>query len=215
MEMDRLLPHSTEATILGATYEGGVVLGANSPTSTGMHVTSRLFNKITELADNVYVCADDAQIVSDYVRHFRIQLGQPTTVRSAANFVSSLSYNNKVTHQTGRIVGGWDKYDGGNIYGIPVGGTVLEPQRFAIEGRESSYLHAFLDRAWREGMNQEEAEKLVVNAVSLAIARHGGASSDGAVLVVTISKDGATSGWYSSIQRRIQDLQPVNSLLEL
>jgi len=35
-----------------------------------------------------------------------------------------------------QIVGGWDKYDEGNIYGIPVGGTVLEPQRFAIEGVE-------------------------------------------------------------------------------
>jgi len=61
--------------------------------------------KITDqLADNVYVCADDALIVSDYVRHFRIQLGQPTTVKSAANFVSSLPYNNKAKRQTGRIV---------------------------------------------------------------------------------------------------------------
>ena len=35
--------------------------------------------------------------------------------------------------QTGMIVGGWDKYEGGKIYGIPLGGTVIE-QPFAIGG---------------------------------------------------------------------------------
>lgn len=28
--------------------------------------------------------------------------------------------------QTGLIVGGWDKYEGGKIYGVPLGGTILE-----------------------------------------------------------------------------------------
>lgn len=28
--------------------------------------------------------------------------------------------------QTGMIVGGWDKYEGGKIYGVPLGGTLLE-----------------------------------------------------------------------------------------
>lgn len=35
--------------------------------------------------------------------------------------------------QTGLIIGGWDKYEGGKIYGIPLGGTILE-QPFAIGG---------------------------------------------------------------------------------
>lgn len=35
--------------------------------------------------------------------------------------------------QTGLIVGGWDKYEGGKIYGIPLGGTLIE-QPFAIGG---------------------------------------------------------------------------------
>lgn len=35
--------------------------------------------------------------------------------------------------QTGMIVGGWDKYNGGKIYGIPLGGTIIE-QPFAIGG---------------------------------------------------------------------------------
>lgn len=35
--------------------------------------------------------------------------------------------------QTGLIVGGWDKYEGGKIYGVPLGGTLIE-QPFAIGG---------------------------------------------------------------------------------
>ena len=40
--------------------------------------------------------------------------------------------------QTGLIVGGWDKHEGGKIYGVPLGGTILE-QPFAIGGVFSSY----------------------------------------------------------------------------
>uniref|UniRef100_A0A7N0TWK6 Uncharacterized protein n=1 Tax=Kalanchoe fedtschenkoi TaxID=63787 RepID=A0A7N0TWK6_KALFE len=63
----------------------------------------------------------------------RIQLGQPATVKAAANLVRLLSYNNKNMLQTGMIVGGWDKYEGGKIYGVPLGGTLIE-QPFAIGG---------------------------------------------------------------------------------
>ncbi|MCD7465734.1 proteasome chaperone 1 [Datura stramonium] len=61
----------------------------------------------------------------------RIQLGQPATVKVVVNLARLLSYNNKDRLQTGLIVGGWEKYEGGKIYGIPLGGTVLE-QPFAI-----------------------------------------------------------------------------------
>lgn len=48
--------------------------------------------------------------------------------------------------QTGIIVGGWDKYEGGKIYGIPLGGTILE-QPFAIGGFfffSNTYLFIYL-----------------------------------------------------------------------
>ncbi|GKU87545.1 hypothetical protein SLEP1_g1932 [Rubroshorea leprosula] len=140
LNMDLNAPHSMGTTIIGVTYNGGVVLGADSRTSTGMYVANRASDKITQLTDNVYVCrsgsAADSQVVSDYVRYFlhqhTIQLGQPATVKVAANLVRLLSYNNK-NLQTGLIVGGWDKYEGGKIYGIPLGGTIIE-QPFTIGG---------------------------------------------------------------------------------
>ncbi|KAL5706667.1 proteasome endopeptidase complex [Ranunculus cassubicifolius] len=200
-KMNMNAPHSMGTTIIGVTYDGGVVLGADSRTSTGMYVANRASDKITELTDNVYVCrsgsAADSQIVSDYVRHYlnqhTIQSGQPATVKVAANLVRLLSYNNKAMLQTGLIVGGWDKYEGGKIYSVPLGGTILE-QPFAIGGSGSSYLYGFFDQAWKEGMTKEEAISLVVKAVSLAIARDG--ASGGVVRTVTINSEGVKREFY-------------------
>nr|ACF79027.1 unknown [Zea mays] len=96
--------HRMGTTIVGVCYEGGVVLGADSRTSTGMYVANRASDKITQLTDNVYVCrsgsAADTQVISDYVRYFlhqhTIQLGQPATVKVAANLIRLLAYQNKV-----------------------------------------------------------------------------------------------------------------------
>ncbi|KAG9130941.1 hypothetical protein Leryth_006713 [Lithospermum erythrorhizon] len=161
--------------------------------------------------------AADSQLISDYVRYFlhqhTIQLGQPATVKVAANLVRLLAYNNKNMLQTGLIVGGWDKYEGGKIYGIPLGGTVLE-QPFAIGGSGSSYLYGFFDQAWKAGMSQEEAEKLVVKAVSLAIARDG--ASGGVIRTVTINSEGVTRKFYPGDEHPLwhEELEAHDSLLD-
>ncbi|CAL5434773.1 unnamed protein product [Camellia sinensis] len=226
--MDLNAPHSMGTTIIGVTYNGGVVLGADSRTSTGMYVANRASDKITQLTDNVYVCrsgsAADSQVVSDYVRYFlhqhTIQLGQPATVKVAANLVRLLSYNNKSMLETGLIVGGWDKYEGGKIYGIPLGGTIIE-QPFAIGGSGSSYLYGFFDQAWKEGMTKDEAEQLVmllqlvVKAVSLAIARDG--ASGGVVRTVIINSEGVKRNFYQGDALPLwhEELEPQNSLLDV
>ncbi|KAG8373920.1 hypothetical protein BUALT_Bualt11G0075400 [Buddleja alternifolia] len=194
-------PHMMGTTIIGVTYNGGVVLGADSRTSTGMYVANRASDKITQLTDNVYICRSGS-------------LGQPSTVKVAANLVRLLSYNNKNSLQTGLIVGGWDKYEGGKIYGVPLGGTILELP-FTIGGSGSSYLYGFFDQVWKEGMTQDEAEQLVVKAVSLAIARDG--ASGGVVRTVTINKDGATRKFYpgDALPLWHEELEPKDSLLDI
>ncbi|CAN6464547.1 unnamed protein product [Victoria cruziana] len=187
-----------------------------------MYVANRASDKITQLTDNVYLCrsgsAADSQIVSDYVRYFldqhTIQLGQPATVKVAASLIRLLSYQNKNMLQTGLIIGGWDKYEGGQIFSVPLGGTILQ-QPFAIGGSGSSYLYGFFDQAWREGMTREEAENLVVKAVSLAIARDG--ASGGVVRTVTINSEGVTRKCYpgDTLPLWHEEIEATNSLLDL
>lgn len=62
-------PH-TGTTIVAVSYDGGVVLGADSRVSTGNYVSNRASDKITSLADNVYLLrsgsAADTQAIADY-----------------------------------------------------------------------------------------------------------------------------------------------------
>eukprot|EP00243_Klebsormidium_subtile_P011302 TRINITY_DN635_c0_g1_i2.p1 TRINITY_DN635_c0_g1~~TRINITY_DN635_c0_g1_i2.p1 ORF type:complete len:242 (-),score=62.16 TRINITY_DN635_c0_g1_i2:58-783(-) len=182
-------------TIMAVEFDGGVVMGADSRTSTGNYVSNRASNKITALTDNVYICrsgsAADTQTISDYVRYFLhqhvIEKGAPADVKTAANLVKQMAYQNKNNLQAGMIVAGWDKHLGGQVYGIPLGGTLLRLP-FTIGGSGSSYIYGFCDQAYKEKMTQQECEDFVIKAVSLAMARDG--SSGGVIRTATITEKG-------------------------
>ncbi|GJN29708.1 hypothetical protein PR202_gb17959 [Eleusine coracana subsp. coracana] len=203
--------HRMGTTIVGVCYDGGVVLGADSRTSTGIGIRLDPWGLEALLAA-------DTQVISDYVRYFlhqhTIQLGQPATVKVAANLIRLLAYQNKNMLQAGMIVGGWDKYEGGQIFSVPLGGTILR-QPFAIGGSGSSYLYGLLDHEWKEGMSREEAEKFVMKVVSLAMARDG--ASGGVVRTVTINADGVTKKFHPGDKLPLwhEELEPQNSLLDI
>ena len=47
---------STGTTIVAITFDGGVVMGADSRTSTGDYIANRVSRKITPVHDRIYVC---------------------------------------------------------------------------------------------------------------------------------------------------------------
>ena len=60
-------------SIIAVEFEGGVVLGADSRTSTGSYVANRVSDKLTEVHNTIYCCrsgsAADTQAISDIVRY--------------------------------------------------------------------------------------------------------------------------------------------------
>lgn len=212
-------PVDTGTTIIAVTYKGGVILGADTRTTTGSYVSNRSSDKITALADNVYICrsgsAADTQLVSDYVRYFihqhTAEMGAPATVKTVANLTMTLAYNNKSILSAGMIVAGWDKYEGGTVYGIPIGGTLLKLP-FTIGGSGSTYIYGFCDQAWKDDMSLEEAEDFVVKAVALAMARDG--SSGGCVRLVVVNEEGATRKFYpgDKLPLFFEEIPPQESL---
>jgi len=110
-------------------------------------------------------------------------------VKTAAQLVMQLAYGNKNNLQAGMIVAGWDAREGGAVYGIPLGGTLLKVP-FTLGGSGSSYIYGWVDHTYRAGMSREETEAFVTRAVSLAMARDG--SSGGVVRLVTICSSGVT-----------------------
>ncbi|KAK3183030.1 hypothetical protein Dsin_030316 [Dipteronia sinensis] len=99
------------------------------------------------------------------------------------------------------IVGGWDKYECGKIYGVGLGGLI--EQVCAIRGSGSSYLYEFFDQVWKQRITKQEAEQLVIKALSLA--------TTGVVRTVTINSEGVTTNFY----RPGEEFEAHTSLLDL
>lgn len=81
-----------------------MVLGADSRTTTGNYIANRVTDKITPLAENVYICrsgsAADTQAISAYVQWFLQQhamdLDRHVSVKTAAKLAQTMVYQNKV-----------------------------------------------------------------------------------------------------------------------
>lgn len=189
--------HSMGTTIMAVSYAGGVVMGADSRTSTGSYVANRVSDKITPIIPTVYCCrsgsAADTQIISDYVRYYssmhEIELASDSLPRVATigRLFRELCYQNKAQLMAGIIVAGVDDKLGGQVYTIPLGGAMVR-QPFAIGGSGSTYIYGHCDATFKDGMSKEECEQFVIKAISLAMARDG--SSGGVIRLVTIDKAG-------------------------
>lgn len=176
-------------------FDGGVVLGADSRTTTGSYVANRVSDKITPVSDFIYCCrsgsAADTQAISEYVTYYldlhKVELGEQPETRTAAALFNQLCYTNKNALQAGIIVAGWHPRTGGEVYSIPLGGGVVR-QPWTTGGSGSTYIYGFCDSHYKKGMSRQETEAFVIKALSLAMARDG--SSGGVVRTTIIDKDG-------------------------
>lgn len=200
-------------TIMAVQYDGGVVMGADSRTSTGSYVANRVSDKLTSVHDKIYCCrsgsAADTQAISDYVRHFlashSVELDRAPRVATAADMFRSMVYNNKNNLMASIICAGWDEVDGGSVYTIPLGGAKIK-QPFSIGGSGSTYIYGHVDASYKDGMTKDECKDFVKTAISLAMGRDG--SSGGVIRMVIIDKDGVTRDFVSGDQLPFQDSTP-------
>ncbi|KAJ3430706.1 proteasome subunit beta [Anaeramoeba flamelloides] len=186
---------STGTTIIAVQYQDGVIIGADSRTSSGSYAVNRVTDKLTPVHDYIYCLrsgsAADTQIIASYVSYylnmFSIEEGCLPTVKKAAHMFREFCYQNKQYLLASIIVAGWDEENGGCVYNVPLGGSIIK-QPFAIGGSGSSYLYGYCDIHFKENMTEEEAISFVSKGITEAIARDG--SSGGICRIATINKDG-------------------------
>eukprot|EP00933_Yihiella_yeosuensis_P055258 TRINITY_DN5399_c0_g2_i1.p1 TRINITY_DN5399_c0_g2~~TRINITY_DN5399_c0_g2_i1.p1 ORF type:complete len:268 (-),score=43.16 TRINITY_DN5399_c0_g2_i1:309-1043(-) len=186
---------STGTTIMAVEFDGGVILGADSRTSTGDYVANRASRKISKVHERIFVCrsgsAADTQALTGFVMNYlgqhAIEIGKLPTVNTASNLFKMLAYNNKDRLMAGLIVAGWDEKLGGQVYSIPLGGARMRVP-CACGGSGSRYISGLIDDKFRTGMNKAECLDFVRNAISHAMALDG--SSGGVIRTVVVTKDG-------------------------
>ncbi|CAH1395325.1 unnamed protein product [Nezara viridula] len=186
---------AVSTSIIACVFDGGVALGADSRTSSGVFITNRVADKLTKITDNIYCCrsgsAADTQAISDIVSYHlafqKAETGEEPSVATAAAVFQELCYNHREQLTAGIIVAGYDKVKGGQVYNIPLGGMCVE-KKCAMGGAGSTYVYGYMDSNFKENMTEQEVKKFILHLLALAMSRDG--SSGGVVNICIIDGQG-------------------------
>eukprot|EP00210_Caulerpa_lentillifera_P009435 g8996.t1 len=207
-------PVSMGTTVIAARYNEGVILAADSRTSLGTYVHNRAADKIDMLTENIFLARSGVAAHSQAVRdnmivnleYHALQLKDEVSVKTAAKMIENILYKNKDVLETGIIVAGFDKQEGGSVYSVTMGGTLVKAS-FALGGSGSIYIHGFFDKYWKGNMTETECKEFLIQAVAHAMARDG--ASGGCIRLVCVNKDGAKKAFIPGNQVHPYILEPV------
>ncbi|KAK9455058.1 nucleophile aminohydrolase [Dipodascopsis uninucleata] len=182
-------------SIMAVKFDNGVILGADSRTTTGAFIANRVTDKLTQVHDTIWCCrsgsAADTQAVADAVSsHLELYASlnsEPPTTRIAAAIFQEICYTNKDHLTAGIICAGYDHRYGGEVYSIPLGGS-MHKQEYAIAGSGSTYIYGFCNANFKSNMSKDETVSFVKSALAEAIKWDG--SSGGVIRMVVLTKDG-------------------------
>jgi len=188
-------------SIMAINFDSGVILGADSRTTTGAYIANRVTDKLTQVHDTIWCCrsgsAADTQAVADIVHYnlglYGIMNDEPPTTQTAAALFQELCYVNKDQLSAGMIIAGYDSRHGGSVYSIPLGGS-LHKQSYAIGGSGSTYIYGYCDSYWKDSMTEAEGIEFVKGALKEAIKWDG--SSGGVIRLMVLTAKGAVRHLY-------------------
>lgn len=188
---------SLGTSIMAVTFKGGVILGADSRTTTGTYIANRVTDKLTQIHDTIYCCrsgsAADTQAVADIVKYHmqiyasQLPSGEKPSTAVAANVFQELCYNNKDSLSAGIICAGYDSKSQGSVYSIPIGGSIHK-QEYAIAGLGSTFIYGWCNENYKPDMEEDQCVEFIKTALAEAIKWDG--SSGGLIRMVVLTERG-------------------------
>lgn len=186
----------TGTTIMAIKYDSGIIIGADTRTSMGNYIPSRITDKLTELHKTIFCCRSgssaDTQAVARHIKSSLVSLEvvekEKPTVRRAAVMARNIIYNNP-SLLAGLIVAGYDKINKGAIFNVNVGGSIFESE-WALGGSGSGFIYGYCDVHWRPNMSLEDGLKFVKDSITCAIRRDN--MSGGCIRMAAINEQGVT-----------------------
>jgi proteasome beta subunit len=182
------------ATVVGISYNDGVILAAEKRVSFGNFVVNKNIKKTFTVTDQVgAACAGmvaDMQILVRQVEALskirRLETRRSVPPNSVAKLMSVIMFERRYFPLlTQVIVGGIDAKP--EIYTLDPLGSVL-PDDYAAVGTGAELALGIIDAEYKPDMSEEKAKELAVRAIKSAIQRDA-ASGDG-IDVLSVSKNG-------------------------
>lgn len=182
------------ATVVGISYNNGVILAAEKRVSFGNFVVNKNIKKTFSVTDQVgAACAGmvaDMQILVRQVEALskirRLETRRSVPPNSVAKLMSVIMFERRYFPLlTQVIVGGIDSKP--EIYTLDPLGSVL-PDDYAAVGTGAELALGIMDAEYKPDMSEEKAKELAVRAIKSAIQRDA-ASGDGIDLLF-VTKNG-------------------------
>ncbi len=182
------------ATAVGITFSDGVVLAAEKRISLGTYVMSKSGKKTFILTNKVgAACAGmiaDMQILMRRIEAFAkiraLEIKRDVPPNSIAKMLSVVMFERRYFPLlTQIIVGGINTKP--VIYTLDPLGSIL-PDNYAAVGSGAEMAIGVIETRYKEGLKEEEAKELAIQAIRAAIARDA-ASGDGVDMLI-ITREG-------------------------
>jgi proteasome beta subunit len=180
-------------TTIGVVCEDGVILGSDSRVTMGYYVAHKQGKKVYQIDEHLAMTiagsVADAQkavdILTTNARLYRINLGRPLPVSSAARLLSNLLFSVRGALLAQVLVGGVDD-TGSHVFSIDPFGSLTE-EKCVSTGSGSPVAYGILEDKYREGTPIKEMLPVIVKAVNAAMKRDS-ASGDSFNIAVIDSK---------------------------
>jgi len=185
---------STGTTIVGVIFNEGVVLGADTRATGGSIVCDLNCEKIHYIADNVYCCgagtAADTEFttrtVSSRMELLKLRTGREGRVISALRMLKQYLFRYQGHVSAALVLGGVD-VNGPALYTVyPHGSTDKLP--YVTMGSGSLAAMSVFEDGYKVGINEEDAKKLVRDAIRAGIINDLGSGSN---VDITVIKKGS------------------------
>jgi len=174
----------TGTTICGAVFNGGVVLGADTRSTSGEIVADKNCMKIHDLAPNMVCCgagtAADCdkvtKMIGSQLKLNRLNWGRQVRVKTANHLFKQMLFRYQGHIGAYLILAGAD-VEGGHLYTIHAHGST-DKIPYTAMGSGMLAATAVLENGWRPNMTEEEAKKLVRDAIAAGIVNDMGSGSN-------------------------------------
>lgn len=182
----------TGTTIVGLTFRGGVVLGADTRATNDTEIAEKNCEKIHYIAPNIYCCgagtAADTEkttaLISSQLELLRMNTKTQSRVVACCTLLKRMLFRYQGNVSAALVLGGCD-VTGPHVYQIyPHGSTSELP--YTTMGSGSLAAMSVFETDWRDDMEEKEAVELVKRAVLAGIFNDLGSGSNVDVCVLRV-----------------------------
>ena len=178
-------------TTIGVVCKDGVVLASDTRVTMGFYVAHKQGKKVYQIDDHLGMTiaggVADAQravdILTANAHLYRVNMGRPLPVNSAARFLSNLLFSARYVPLMAQVlVGGMDD-TGPHVFSIDPFGSLTE-EKFVSTGSGSPLAYGILEEMFREGATVKEMLPVIVKAVNASMKRDAGSGDNFNVVVI-------------------------------